>query len=163
MIGDTNIDYLRWQDPEASHQRLTDRTKDEVDTIGFTQVIEGHTRSWKGQQDSLVDKCWLNRPNRLISWVNEDRSKSDHNYIAVILRTKDKTFKNNEVHKRLWKNICPIKFKNEISNIDWGGFYDCNNIYLLNDTFENEVGGIFGENGPHDIYTDEEKSCELVG
>ena len=66
LIGDTNLDYLRWETPETSHQKMVATTKDEMETMGFTQAIKGHTRSWRGQNDSLVDQCWLNFPDRLI-------------------------------------------------------------------------------------------------
>ena len=71
VIGDINLDFLTWQTPEPTHVNMVTRTKDEIETRGFIQVIRGHTWSWRNQQDSMVDQCWLSKLDRLISWANE--------------------------------------------------------------------------------------------
>ena len=45
VIVDINLDYLTWHDPEAAHVNMVNRTKDEIETRGFSQIIRGHTRS----------------------------------------------------------------------------------------------------------------------
>ena len=137
VIGDMNLDYLRWGAPEKKHIRMVDRTREEIETIGFTQVLKGHTRSWPGQADSMVDHCWLNKPQRLISSTNEDRSSSDHNYTSVFLRTKDKINQSQESHRRVWKFFDPERFRAKIATIDWSAFYQCEDINIINDYFEN--------------------------
>ena len=120
LIGDTNLDFLKWQQPEDAQKTMVDRTKSEMETEGFTQIIRGITRTWRTQTDSLVDQCWVNRPDRVISHTNETRGSSDHNFISVLLRTKDKFTNSQEVKKRCWKSFCPIKFREMIGGIDWG-------------------------------------------
>ena len=61
--------------------------------------------------------------------------------IAVLIRTKDKIVNNQEVQKRKWKNFNPEFFINKIGNIDWGDFYSCENIDILNTICEEKVGG----------------------
>ena len=45
IIGDLNIDHLRWQDPDQKHKKLVDKWKEVIGTLGFAQIIEGHTRT----------------------------------------------------------------------------------------------------------------------
>ena len=55
VIGDTNLDYLKWDNPPHHIKKIIDEVKNEIETVGFQQVIEGVTRSWNGQQDSCID------------------------------------------------------------------------------------------------------------
>ena len=68
VIGDLNLDFLNWSDPEPGHANMINRTKDEIETRGFAQIIRGHTRTWRHQKDSLIDHCWLAKPDRIICW-----------------------------------------------------------------------------------------------
>ena len=86
---------------------MVNKTKAEIETRGFSQIIRGHTRNWRGQKDSLVDRCWSSRPDRIVSWLNESRGRSDHNYIDILLRTKDRKERTQEVRKRVWKDFQP--------------------------------------------------------
>ena len=148
LIGDTNIDYLRWQSPDQAHQKLVDLTKEEIETLGFTQVIKNHTRSWRGQADSLVDQCWLNHPEKLISHWNLTRGSSDHNQIGVVLRTKDKISAGQEILKRTWKNFDTDRYKLKVKNIDWSSLYNCKDINTANTIFEDKLGKILNEEAP---------------
>ena len=47
LIGDTNLDHLRWDTPEQSHATMVENTKDEIESAGFTHVIHGFTRQWR--------------------------------------------------------------------------------------------------------------------
>ena len=148
VMGDLNLDFLTWQDPEPSHLNMTTRTKDEIETRGFTQIIRGPTRTWRHQRDTLLDHCWVSKPDRVISWENTPRGRSDHNLISVTLRTKDKVINNQEVKKRHWKSFDPETFRDKIKTIDWGDFYNHDNIDILNSIFEDKVGGILEEMAP---------------
>ena len=119
LIGDTNLDYSRWNNPDPGHSKMVQRMKDVLESAGHVQIIRGMTRCWPGQSDSLVDQCWVNRPNRVISQQNEVRSSSDHNNISVLVRTKDRMTATQEVLKMTWKDFSPENFRNEIRKIDW--------------------------------------------
>ena len=110
LIGDTNLDYLRWSTPEDRISRMVENTREEIEVEGFTQVIKGFTRQWRGQADSLVVQCWVNSPERLINATNENRGKSDHNSISVVMKTKDKVSQSQESIRRTWSNFNPASF-----------------------------------------------------
>ena len=148
VLGDLNLDYLTWNNPQPSHLNMVNKTKAEIETLGFSQIIRGHTRTWRGQKDSLVDQCWSTRPDRIVSWLNETRGWSDHNYTDILLRTKDRKDRTQEIKKRVWKNFQPEEFRNKISKIEWGNFYNCENIDIVNDTFEQKIGDILNTMAP---------------
>ena len=74
MIGDSNLDFLRWNVPEYRVARMVQQTKDELETLGFCQMIRGFTRTWPGQPNSLVDQLWTNEPGCIISTTNQERA-----------------------------------------------------------------------------------------
>ena len=61
VIGDSNLNYLKWNDPGPRIARMVKQTKDELETLGFCQLIKKITRTWPGQPNSFsrpsVDKC----------------------------------------------------------------------------------------------------------
>ena len=90
LIGDTHFDFFKCQNPDQSHFRMVEMTTEEMETEDFTQMINGVTRTWRGQTDSLLDKCWVNKPKRIIIYTNEVRLSSYYNFINVLIKTKDK-------------------------------------------------------------------------
>ena len=46
IIGDINLDYTMWDNPENSNVNMVNRTKVEIETIGFVQLLKEITRSW---------------------------------------------------------------------------------------------------------------------
>ena len=46
VIGDLNLDYMGWNSFEAGAAKMVDRTKVEVETLGFVQLIGKVTRAW---------------------------------------------------------------------------------------------------------------------
>ena len=75
MIGDINMDCLRWQAPEHRVQKMVQSTKDEVKTMGFYQIIKGITRAWPGQSSALGDQICTNSPGNIISTNNTVREQ----------------------------------------------------------------------------------------
>ena len=148
LIGDTNLDYHRWDNPEPSHSKMVQRTKDVIEAAGHVQIIKGITRCWPGQVDSLVDQCWVNRPGRIISHQNKVRSSSDHNTISVLVRTKDKMAASQELLKRSWKNFSPENFRQELSMLDWSNFYQTENLDKMNTIFEENVLSVLEKVAP---------------
>ena len=140
LVGDTNLDFLKWQNPDRKHEKMVQRTKDVIEEAGHTQIIKGKTRSWQGQNDSLIDHCWLDKPQRVISHQNDERGSSDHNHISIILRTKDRCFTAPEMKKRSWNFFSPDVFKNKISEIDWNPIFETNDLDIKNSYFEEKVG-----------------------
>ena len=44
VIGDLNLDHLRWSSPEQHLESMVDQVKDNIETCGFLQLITGHTQ-----------------------------------------------------------------------------------------------------------------------
>ena len=42
IVGDTNLDHRRWNDPSQACKQMTEDTKMEVETLGFQQIIQGN-------------------------------------------------------------------------------------------------------------------------
>ena len=56
---------------------------------GFVQLVEGHTRTWRNQANSLLDQVWTNCDVRTPKVFNETRAASDHNLIGINVSRKD--------------------------------------------------------------------------
>ena len=66
ILGDINIDMNRWDNPDTRHTKLVEDTKETVEAEDFEQVIVGSTRFFEGQAESLIDHCWVNRPEKVL-------------------------------------------------------------------------------------------------
>ena len=65
VIGDFNIDHLKWNDPEAGiMKKMMDKMEDEVETLGFRQVVREFTIYWNMVPSSLIDHFWMNMPGQ---------------------------------------------------------------------------------------------------
>ena len=118
LIGDLNLDFSKWQNPEAGQVRIVERVKTEIETQGYCQVIKGMTRFWPGVPDSQVNHCWTNPPGLILSHSNETWS-SNHNLIGVMLRTKDRVETQQEFQGKDWKAMDLQRFRDSVKNIDW--------------------------------------------
>ena len=152
LIGDLNIDYLKSHSPSQAHTRMVDRIRDGMESKGFTQVIKGHTRSWRGQTDSLVDHCWLDKPERLVSFANEDRASSDHNHISDIIRTKDKL--DAEMSHRGDCGKMSVQIDLETKSNSWTGvsYMQVTTLMSLMTYLRKMWGGGVEFRGPNEIY-----------
>ena len=148
LTGDTNLDYMRWQNPEQGHKKMVQRTKDIIEEAGHTQMVRGPTRCWPGQADSLVDQCWVSLPQRIVSCTNEVRASSDHNLVSTLVRTKDKLAGSQEILKRTWKNFSLDNFRLEVSQLDWTTFHETENLDILNTIFEENVNSALEKVAP---------------
>ena len=73
VIGDTNLDYNKWDNPDANHDSMTEMVKTRIKTEGFVQTVRGDTRFWPNTTSSLVDQCWTNAPARIMKLYNSPR------------------------------------------------------------------------------------------
>ena len=161
LVGDTNLDFLRWENPHPNQEKMVERTKEVAEESGFSQLIKGVTRTWRGQVDSLLDQCWVNNPQRVISHENEVRGRSDHNLITVLLRTKDRYPSSQELFKRQWKNFDPVHFRTLVSQIDWKFFNETKNVELKNSIFEEKINDILDSLAPYKNIQLREKNSEI--
>ena len=98
---------------------MVELIKLEIETLGFFQLVEGQTRSWIGQEDSMPDHLWTNKPENVLQIRNIVRSSSDHNVVEALIRIKGKAGISQEVLKIKRKNFDDMKFKQDVQNINW--------------------------------------------
>ena len=75
VIGDFNLDKLRWTDPDQFHQQMVTETRDKIEILGYVQMVDGPTRFWWDTALSLIDHLWTNCPQKLFI-VRMSRSRS---------------------------------------------------------------------------------------
>ena len=104
-IGDINLDYLRWHNPDQFNENMVELTQSEIEMSGFVQLIGSYTRRWRHQADSLLDQIWSNCNHRVIRHFNYSRGDSDHNVVGVEVATRDLKIGGHNITKRAWKNF----------------------------------------------------------
>ena len=67
LLGDLNLDHLKWSNPEAHHTEIVSMVKNKLEVTGFIQLIQVPTRFWPNCEDSLLDQIWSNSPEQVIS------------------------------------------------------------------------------------------------
>ena len=45
VLGDLNLDFGKWNHPEVHHEKMVEETQNTVESSGFRQFINKHTRS----------------------------------------------------------------------------------------------------------------------
>ena len=142
VIGDFNLDHLRWRNPDQFNENMVTKVQEQIEVLGFTQMISGYTRRWRNQSDSLLDQIWSNCQHRVIRHFNQNRGESDHNLIGLEIATKDIMTGGSNVVKRSWKNfsteICSEKFRLE----DWSSILEEDNLDRANTILEEKIGAI---------------------
>ena len=116
VVGDINLDHLRWDHPEQHLENMVEETKNVIETSGFLQIVTNFTRSWRNQADSCLDQVWTNCPDRTVKVYNIERGASYHNVVGINVAVQDiKTGGNNTI-KRLWKSLIVLNVS-EDSNV----------------------------------------------
>ena len=147
ILGDLNLDVLKWNDNNYEYVELVDMIKDNIETENFVQIITQPTRFWTGTK-SLLDHIWTNCPEKAISIRNIERAASDHNVTGVKIRIKGTERQQNERLSRDKKKFYEKKFKNEVKKIDWSDLYSCTDINLAYDFFATKIGDILNHMAP---------------
>lgn len=148
ILGDINLDYLKWEDNENKHSKLIDCVKSEIIPLGFKQYIKGATRFWPGTADSLLDHCWANCPKRVIEASNIPGGASDHNLIVVKMRLKDKITREITIKKRLMKNFDEALYKRRVKDISWDELLREQNVDIAVNIFTENLRQILDEMAP---------------
>ena len=127
---------------------MVNEVKDNIETSGFVQLIEGHTRSWRGQSDSLLDHVWSNCDSRTVNVYNESRGASDHNLIGINISRKDMKLGGQNQIKIIWKNFdekpCVQKFR----DMRWNDILTETNVDIANSLLEDRICGIIDTEAP---------------
>ena len=148
VLGDLNIDYLQWSDQNYRSKKLVQMMKDEIETMGFCQLIGKITRSWPGVPSSIVDHIWTDSPDSVMSHSNVLRTSSDHNVISTVVRTKNRRMHLHDVTRRDRKLFDINRYRDKIKAIDWSDLFASQDINIINDIFVTKVGAILEEEAP---------------
>ena len=105
VIGDMNLNIMKWDKLEQINENMVEQTKDEISTLNTHQVIRGPTRFWNCTQPSLVDQCWGNCIENIFNIRNVTRGTADQNFILVQYRLCGKIMSKMETKGRDWKKI----------------------------------------------------------
>ena len=139
ITGDVNLDFLKWDTPEIRHSTMVEETKQELETLGFSQQVRGPTRFWPNHTSSLLDQTWTNQPGRLHTVENLPWAASDHNIVRTVVRTKNPPLLQHPTKKRSMKNFNPVHYKQQLANIDWTQLYSIQDVNLANHHFQEKV------------------------
>ena len=148
VVGDMNLDYQKWESPEAHHLKMVNATKDTVEILGFQQLIAGITRQWKNQDDSTLDHVWTNVKNRSLRHLNVTNGALDHNVIGTDISTCDIKFGGQNIVKQIWKNFNRKRCLEKFANMDWSGVMSETNVDLANTEFEDKFCHILDTEAP---------------
>ena len=148
VIGDVNLDSLTWATPTPAHTRMVDLIKQQIETLGFYQMVQGATRSWPGVAYSLVDPVWLNCPGRQIYVKNLERAFSDHNLVVVSMRTKNLNEDRHDFWVRDRRNWDPEAYSEEIQKIDWSDLLETTNVDLIYSKFQDKILPVIDKMAP---------------
>ena len=102
VLGDLNFDYMKWPLPDQHHEKMVDDVKDQIETSGFQQLVDGYTRSRRQQVDSCLAHVWSNHSERVLKVYNDIWGDSDHNVVGVIISVKKLKFGGHNIVKRMW-------------------------------------------------------------
>ena len=149
IIGDFNLDHLRWNLPDHLHLQMINDTKYILESSGFVQLVTDVTRSWPGQVDSLIDHLWTNDALKIISVSNVVRAVGDHNVITACIRLKGSDVRKLDIRKRTYKNFDPVVYRQRLEAENWSEIYDISDIDLANDFIESRIVKILDDMCPY--------------
>ena len=118
---------------------MVEQTKMDIETLGFSQIINGKTRSWRGQQDSCIDHVWTNTPELTIKTINTCRDPSDHHVIGVQVRLKGSEGSSHEFYTRKRANFNTENYRQKLRKINWEELYSMDNLDLASKWLEDKL------------------------
>ena len=148
IIGDLNLDFVKWDLPDLHNSLMVQMIKDEIEMIGFVQLVRNITQLWPGQEDSIVDNVWTNKPDRIVSHSNVIQAGSDHNVISVLMRMKDRIINKQEIYKRSRRNMNSQHAKDKMSNFDWSNLYQSKDVNIINYILVSNIITVLDEEAP---------------
>ena len=148
VMGDINLDFLKWGNPCPRVAKMVEKMKNEIETLGFQQIVENFTRTWNDQPDATLDHIWINRIERVIYHRNVTRASSDHNLLVLSVRTKDRIEDRHDIVCRNRQKWDPKVYREKIEEIEWEDYYQIEDVDRLCDIFEEKVGKILNELAP---------------
>ena len=148
VIGDLNLDLLKWDTPDQILENMVDTVKDDIMTRNIHQVIKGPTRFWNTQSPSLIDHCWSNYVENISNIKNFSRSTADHNVIGINYKLKGKLISSQEIKCRDRRNMSVEEFKRQLNIMNWDSIFKATNADIANDEFEQKFLGLLNTMAP---------------
>ena len=162
IIGDLNLDILTWNDPEQAHINMVEKTKDEISTRNFIQVVKGATRFCRDTRPSLLDHIWVNTPGKVSGIKNNTRGTADHNNIAANYRLNG-TITSNIVRKgRDRRNYNEEELKRRTNLTSWNSVFDSNNVDTACFEFESKFVDILDDLAPIKTVQTRNRRCDWI-
>ena len=162
VIGDTNLDAQKWNNPDQGNENMINLMKNEITTRNFYQVITGPTRFWANATPSLIDQCWLNQPGKVSNIKNVTRGTADHNLISVTYRLSG-TVTTNMVRKgRDRRNFDEEELKRRVRLTDWTQVLNEENPDIATYEFESKIVKILDEIAPIKVIQPRSKRCDWI-
>ena len=135
VIGDANLDFLKWRDENITTSSHTYRLRplvtqlfDRIIPHGFVQLVSVATRICQGQEPSGLDHFWSNYPEKLSEVEAHYRGGSDHKMIFGVRYTRSAISKPRIIRKRSYRNFNADEFIQAVKNISWWDVYTCENV-----------------------------------
>ena len=120
VLGDLNIDYLKWGSETGHKGRLITEANTQLVTEGFTQLNEKPSWFQRNCRPACLDHIWTNNVGRIVQSVNVPNARSDHNVVIAKIRGKGKTTTFQSVRKRDWRNFEQKTYTDKVRKINWG-------------------------------------------
>ena len=148
VIGDTNLNYLKWDNPDMDDEYMIDLVKENIEVENFVQVVEKPTRFWPNTESSLLDQIWTNMPESLIKVKNIVRAGSDHNVVTATIRIKGKHIGAGETIARYMRGFDEKTYKNKVKDVDWSRLYSQTKINVAYGIFKEKLLDILNNLAP---------------
>ena len=162
VIGDTNVDVMKWEEPDQEMEEMTNQLKEEIITRNFHQIIQGLTRFWPGVRPSLIDQIWVNDISRISNISNVTRGTADHNVIGVTYRLKGDITKKHETIGRDRRKFSEDEFKRRVSLINWNDVFEEVNVNVATHIFETKLLEVLNELAPMQKYQPRNKRSDWI-
>ena len=132
VMGDMNLDFLKWSNPNLAANDTTVRLKPLIEELftriiphGVTQLVKEGTRVWPGQSSSGLDHVYSNKPEKISEICSEFSGGSDHKLLKFTRFSKSMSRSVKYVRKRMFKNFNASKFIAAVREISWLDLYLC--------------------------------------
>ena len=148
VIGDCNLDKIKWDLPEFNHVNMVNMIKDNIETLNYNQIVQEPTRFWPNQAPSTIDHIWTSQPQKVVSSINQTRAVGDHNLIGVKIRIKGQTNSNQNIVKRDRSSFDIKMYRDRIKTINWSQMYKMDDLNLAYNFFEEQILSILDNMAP---------------
>ena len=162
VVGDTNVDLMKWDNPDPAMENMTNLLKNEIISRNFSQIVKGPTRFWPGARPSLIDQIWCNNVRKTSNIKNTTRGTADHNLVSVSYRMKGKISNKMETLGRDRRKFSMEEFRRLISLQDWTDIFSEENVDVAVHCFEEKFQSVLEKLAPMRKYQPRRKRSDWI-